>query len=306
MKDKFSRANCGRRKVTKMMGKAGKFSKAGMAAAGRGLALLLCVCGSAACLPGCMAKEPHLAQGSSAAGNPSVQKAPLLYVNGEAVPEAEMEILEQDAERAVLMKALQQWAKEDGVAGTPFLFDDMLRQMEEENRRRVQQKAEGGIIYGVTEYSPLQYYRIRMGEYERALKDRMMDAASEAELEAWYEAHRENFREMGEVSALVTVYADGRVVYESEVSLSPANYRTLSEQNEQLAAVMADLPEGGASGWTDDDGMEWRVRCLSRGEESFQPFAQVRGAVSEQYAEEKLRLELEKRAADSKVEDLRQ
>lgn len=281
-----------------MLGKAGKFSRTGIAV--RRWFALLCVCGSAVCLSGCRADGSPFAQDAPA------PKAPLLYVNGEAVPEAEMEILEQDVERAVLMKVLQQWVKEDGVEQAPFSFDEMLRQMEEENRRRVQQKAAGGIIYGVTEYTPMQYYRIRMGEYERALKDRMMEAASEEELKAWYEAHPENFWEMGEVTALVTVYADGRIVHEAEVSLSPANYRTLSEQNEQLAAVMAGLPEGGESGWTDDAGMEWNVRCVSRGEGSLQPFAEVRGAVSEQYAEEKLRLELERRAAASKVEDLRQ
>lgn len=275
------------------MGKTERFSKIGIASGRRWLGLLLGICGGIACLSGCGAKA-----------SPS-QRDPLLYVDGEPVSEAEMELLEQDAERAVLMKALQRWAEEDGVEGTPFSFDNMLEQMEEENRLRVQQKAAGEVIYGMTEYTPLQYYRIRMGEYERALKDRMMAEASEEELEAWYEAHLEDYWQMGEATAAVTVYAGGRVVNESEVTLSPSNYRTLSEQNEQLVAVMADLPEGGELSFIDDDGMEWLVRCVSRGEGSYQPYADVRGAVSEQYAEEKLRLELQERTEACEVEDLR-
>lgn len=275
------------------MGKAGGFSETYIASGCRRLGLFLCACGCLVLLAGCGAKED------------SLPKESLLYVDGEPVSEAEMELLEQDAERAVLMKALQRWAEEDGVDGTPFSFDSMLEQMEEENALRARQKAAGEVIYGVTEYSPLQYYRIRMGEYERALKDRIMGEAAEEELEAWYEGHLDNYWQMGEVTAAVTIYSDGRVVDESEVVLSPSNYRTLSEQNEQLAAVMADLPEGGELSFIDDYGMEWRVRCVSRGEGSYEPFADVRGAVAEQYAEEELRLELQKRTEACKVEDLR-
>lgn len=277
-----------------------ELKKAINTALGRWRFILLCMCGSVVCLAGCGAKDPPSAE------NASPQKAPLLYVDGEAVPEAEMELLEQDIERAVSMKVLQRWAAEEGIDETPFFYDDMLRQMEEENSLRVRKKAAGEVIYGVTEYTPLQYYNIRMGEYERALKDKIMAEASEEELEAWYEAHLENYRQMGEVTAVVTIYADGRVVDEAEVTLSSSNYRTLSEQNEQLAAVMADLQEGGESGFIDDDGMEWRVRCISRGGDSVEPFADVRGAVSEQYAEEKLRLAMKERAAACQIEDLRQ
>lgn len=255
---------------------------------GRDLRLMLLVCVCAACISGCQ------------------KKGAFLYVDGEAVPAAEMELLEQDADQAVRMKVLQQWAEESGVAGESFSFDDMLRQMEEENLRRAQLKETGGIIYGVTEYTALQYYHIRMGEYERALKDIIMAEASMEELEAWYQAHLEDYWQIGEVKAIVTVRADGAVVAEEEVVLNPSNYRTLSEQNEELAAVMEGLPEGGESGWTDIYGNEWNVRCTSREEGSCLPFEEVAGAVSEQYARERFEQELAQRAGSSRVEDLRQ
>lgn len=251
------------------------------------LGLLFCACGVVACLSGCGGR------------------APLLYVNGEAVSDAELGFLDQDVGETVRMKVLQQWAKESGVIQASFSLEKMLRQMEEENRDRVKQKAEGGIIYGVTEYSPLQYYRIQMGEYERALKDRMMEGFSVEELESWYQAHRENYRQIGEVTADVVLLEGGRVIEEGEVVLNASNYRTLSEQNEELVAVMAELPEGGEADWTDDRNLEWRVYCVSREADSYQPFEDVMGAVSEQYADEKLREELEERVNGSEVEDFR-
>lgn len=250
------------------------------------LFVLFCAAAVSFCLSGC-------------------RDAPLLYVNGEPVTEEELALLDQDTDEAVRMKVLQQWAKESGVIRTSFSLKEMLREMEAENRDRVKRKAEGGIVYGVTEYTPLQYYRILMGDFERALKDGMMEDFSEEELEAWYEAHRENFRQIGEIVAAVEVLSDGHVVSEGEISLSPATYRTLSEQNEELAAAMEGLWEGGEAAWTDDQGMEWRVRCLSREPDSYQPFEDVRGAVSEQCAEERLQEELEERILESEVKDLR-
>ena len=60
-------------------------------------------------------------------------KESLLYVNGEAVLQEEMELLEQDTDQAIRMKVLQQWAKESGVIETAFSYKEMLQQMEEEN-----------------------------------------------------------------------------------------------------------------------------------------------------------------------------
>lgn len=232
------------------------------------------------------------------------QREPLLYVNGRGVEEAELALLDGDVTRTVRMKALQQWAEELGLAA-PFSYEELMDVLSAENQRRKEVKEQGGVLYGVTEYSPLQFYNITMGEYERLLKDYLLAETTEDELRSWYEAHRESYRQIGEITAWVTVRSDGQVVSEQEVLLTPYLYRSLSEQNEQLAAMLETLyPEQEAS-WIDEYGMEWTAVCTSRTPDTYLPFEDVQGAVGEQYAAEQLALALDRRAADSVVEDLR-
>lgn len=232
------------------------------------------------------------------------KKEALLYVNGEAVQEEEMALLEEDARRAVQMKVLQQWAEEcEGVEH--FSYENMLRQMEEENQSRAEQKAAGEVIYGIPEYTPLQYYNDQMGNYERLLKEEISRSAPEEELLDYYEEHIEEYRQVGEIQAELSIREDGRVISEQEISLDAYNYRTLSEQNEELVAALVELPEGEVKSWLDEYGMEWTLLCTGREEDTYEPFADVRGAVLEQYATEQLKLGLEERIQESTVEDLR-
>lgn len=240
------------------------------------------------CMVGCQAKES------------------LLYVNGEAVSQEEMELLDQDIDQAIRMKVLQQWAKESGVIETAFSYKEMLQRMEEENRHRVEQKAAGGIVYGVLEYTPLQYYNVEMGKYERLLKDYMIREVSQEELEIWYQGHKENYWQIGEIQAVLTISYDGRVLSEQEISLNSYNYRSLSEQDEELVNHLVNLSEGEDSCWLDEYDREWILQCTSREEGTYQPFEEVMGAVSEQYASERLEKELSEKVAASEVEDLRE
>lgn len=232
-------------------------------------------------------------------------KKSLLYVNGEAVVEEEMELLDQNVEQVVRMKVLQQWAKESGVIETAFSYQEMLQQMEKENQYRVEQKAAGGIVYGVLEYTPLQYYNVEMGQYERLLKDNMIREASWEELEIWYQEHKENYWQIGEIQADLTISYNGRVLSEQSISLTSYNYRSLSEQYEELVNYLVDLSVGEEYRWVDVDNREWILLCTNREEGAYQPFEEVMGAVSEQYASEKLEKELSERIAASKIEDLR-
>lgn len=240
-----------------------------------------------------------------AAGCGEVREAPL-YVNGEAVSAEELSLLGDDANEAVRMKVLQQWAREEGVTEDAFSYEAFLAELSEVNEERAKTKEAGGVVYGVTEYTPFQYYSIRMGEYERALKDAIMQEATEKELLAWYEEHLEDYWEFGEITADVTAWSDSRVAYEEEIVLGPYNLRTISEQNETLAAVLLELPAGERYGWTDEYGMEWEAFCKSRGEGTYQPFDEVQGAVAEQYAAGMLTRELDERIYESEISDLRE
>ena len=232
------------------------------------------------------------------------EREPLLYVNGEAVSEAELALLDGDVERAVRMKVLQQWAHELGLAG-PFSYEELMDKLAEENGRRAELKENGGVIYGVVEYSPLQYYNITMGEYERMLREELLAQAGEDDLRAYYREHLENYREIGEITAQVTVRSDGQVVSRQEVLLAPDTYRSLSEGNELLVMKLETLREGQEVSWTDEYGLEWTAVCTRRTEDIYQPFEDIQGAVGAQYAAARLAQELDRRAVESAVEDLR-
>ena len=233
------------------------------------------------------------------------EQEPLLYVNGEAVPEEELALLDGDITSATRMKTLQQWTVEMGLISS-FSYEALMEELVTVNQQRQQTKEQGGVIYGVTEYSPLQYYNITMGEYERMLREAILESTTQEELRAWYEANLENYRLIGEITAQVTVRSDGQVVNEQEVVLTYDTYRSLSEQDEQLVAVLETMYPGQETDWINENGLEWTAVCISREPDTYQPFEDVQGAVGEQYAAEQLRLEWERRFADSIVEDLRE
>lgn len=240
---------------------------------------------------GCRTEEPVLRES-------------LLYVNGWAVSEEEMALLGGDPDRAVRMKVLQQLAEEYGAAEA-FSYEDMLLQMEEENQIRAEQAEAGEVIYGLLEYTPLQYYNVLMDSYERSIKDQWIATVTDSELEDYYTVNLEDYRQIGEIGADATIRSGGKVVGHQEFSLNSNTYRTLSEQNETLVAVLENMEEGDECGWTDEYGLEWTLVCTSRSEDTYQAFDNVKGAVSEQWASAKLEEELSARIAESSVEDLR-
>lgn len=107
------------------------------------------------------------------------------------------------------MKMLQQLALEYHVA-EQFSYDEMLAQMEAENQSRAGRVQSGEAVYGSVEYTPLQYYHILMGENERAIKDQWISGSSREGLLAYYEAHLEDYRQTGEITADVQISLGGR------------------------------------------------------------------------------------------------
>lgn len=223
-----------------------------------------------------------------------------LYVNGQPVSEEEFALLDRSKDQAVQMKVLQQLARECGVA-EEFSYSGMLTRMEEENEDRARRAQAGEPVYGLLEYTPLQYYRTLMGGYERAIKDQWIAGAAQADLTAYYEAHIEDYREIGEITADAAVYSENVLVSQQEVTLNPSTYRLLSEQNGLLVSALEGMTPGDVSQWSDEYGMEWTLVCTGRSEDTYAPYEDVKGAVSEQWASAKLAEELSARAAQSTV-----
>lgn len=230
---------------------------------------------------------------------------PPLYVDGEPVTGEELALLDGDTRPAVRMRLLRRMAAEPEQA-EPFSYEEMLRLLEEENRSRAKRAAAGEPVYGVLEYTPLQYYSVCMADYERTVKDRWISGVSREELLAYYEAHLEDYRQIGEITADVRISLGGREAGRREVVLNAASYRTLSEENEALAYALEEMEPGEVRSWTDGQGLEWTVTCTGRSADTYETFDEVKGAVSEQWAAARLEEELAARAAACVVRDLRE
>lgn len=231
-------------------------------------------------------------------------REPLLYVNGTAVTEEEMALLNDDADTAVRMKVLQQTAEEYGVIDA-FSLEELKSDLEQENQRRAQQLQDGEVVYGIQEYTLVQYYNIVMGEYESSLEDTLAEAASEENLLEYYHSHLEDYEEIGETSADVKLYSGRELVNQFSIELTDSTYRSISEQNAELAANLGIMEEGETETWTDEYGLEWQVTCTDKTDSSYAAFEDVRGAVAEQYAAAQLQKILDNKITESKVEDLR-
>ncbi len=228
----------------------------------------------------------------------------VVYVNGDGISKEELALLDNDVEQAVRMKILQQWASKEGV-GEVFSYEELMKRLEEENTDRKDKLDKGEVIYGVREYSPLQYYRLVMGEYERRLKEVIKEKAEEEELTAYYEAHPENYSQVGCVTAKLEIYWEDKIIREESITLDRTNYRTLSEGEEELVMNLEGMEAGEERRWYDEHGREWRLICESREEDYVEPFTSVQGAVGEQYSETVLEQEIAQRILNSKIQDCR-
>lgn len=227
-----------------------------------------------------------------------------LYVDGIAVGKEEMALLDGSTENAVRAKQIQKWAGEKGLAPA-FSFGNLMEDMKKENRKRAEKEALGGTIYGVVEYTPLQYYYLTMGKYERLLKNELMKKVDEETLRAYYEAHREQYRQIGLTKARKTVREGNRVIEEGEVQVDRYQVRFLSEEDEQMVSHLLSLKEGGSCTWKDSYGREITLVSIMKTEDSYTPYEEVSGAVLEQYTNELFERTLAQKIAECSVRDER-
>ena len=103
-----------------------------------------------------------------------MEREALSGVEGELVSEEGLALNGGDLERAVRAREIWSWAAECGLTDV-FSYDDFMNALKAENQNRKRLQEEGGVIYGPVEYTPLQYYRRLLGEYERLLRARILE-----------------------------------------------------------------------------------------------------------------------------------
>ena len=80
----------------------------------------------------------------------------------------------QDIDRAIRSRVIFNWASKEGLADE-FSYETFQKSLKTENKERKEIKQKGEPLYGPVEFTPMQYYKRQLGEYERRLKDHMMN-----------------------------------------------------------------------------------------------------------------------------------
>ena len=231
------------------------------------------------------------------------KKNPLL-VDGKPITQEELEFYNGDKERAVRGRVVWNWAEQEGVVDE-FSYKTFLEALETENKKRKEFYEKGEPVYGPVEFTPMQYYKRLLGECEQALKERKMEELSEEELVAFYETHRENYRQVDSFTAEYTVWQEGRIAYQGTLELNDSNIRAMTEADEELANKLLQLEEGGQSTWGDDSGAKKRLMCTKREAGGYLSYEEVSGAVLEQCTADEFEKELNKKMKESEVRDFR-
>lgn len=217
-----------------------------------------------------------------------------LFVNGLPVSQEELDFHNGDAERTVRDKLIWNWAVEEGIAD-PFSYEEFTQVLAEENKKRKEVSENGGTVYGPICFTPMQYYKRCLGEYEQELKEKVKKEISQKEANDFYQNHKEAYRDADTIRAEYTVRQDGRIIWRGTVTLEPENMRALSEADEMLANHLLRLEEGGREIWMDDGGIEKELVCIKRERGGYIPYEEVEQAVLEQCAAERFEKELEER-----------
>lgn len=223
-----------------------------------------------------------------------------LIVDGKVVTQEEVRFHNNDIDRAIRSRVIFNWAFREGLADE-FSYKTFQKSLETENKQRKELKQKGEPLYGPVEFTPMQYYKRQLGEYERRLKDHMMKRVEKKELYEFYKAHQENFKEVDTICAEYTVRQDGRETYKESVILDKTNIRANMEFDEEFVNRLLMLEEGGNVIWSTAPGEEKELHCTSRKDGGYLSYEEVSGAVLEQCVAKKFEEELEKRISESNV-----
>lgn len=223
-----------------------------------------------------------------------------LVVDGKGITQEEIRFHNHDIDRAIRSRVIFNWAAKEGLADE-FSYETFQKSLKTENKERKEIKKKGEPLYGPVEFTPMQYYKRQLGEYERSLKDHMMKRVEKKELYEFYKTHQENFKEVDTVCAEYIVRQDGREIYKESVILDKNNIRAKMEFDEEFVNRLLLLEEGGKVIWSTAQGEEKELYCTSREDGGYLSYEEVSGAVLEQYIANKFEVELQKRISESNV-----
>lgn len=213
----------------------------------------------------------------------------------------ELELTGGNQREAVRSKIILLWAQDEGLVD-PFVYEDFQGLLEEQNQLRAETRQAGGVVYGPVAYTSRQYYSLLVAECERALRELLLSQAAQDELYAFYQEHQEDYREVDEIQAELSILEEGIVAQQSVVRLGPDNIRALSESDEELVSYLLPLSPGEGAAWRDAYGREKRLVCTARKQGAIPSFEEIQGAVGSQYAYSQFEKELEQRLLKTEVQ----
>lgn len=209
----------------------------------------LAACGAVALLTGCLLSTGYAGQKLRCGGDTVSDGAYLLTVDGYGVTEEEYLLFLRDQKAATVNyfwvnyeiqpdeafwtdevngETPIAYAKEKALASVvrakeEFIlasergileykdYGSMMEDMRAENTGRADKKENGGVFYGITEFTPFTYYQYINGnirsELERSQEE--LSVPSRKQLQELYEENKENLTR-GTVYSYTVFYADGR------------------------------------------------------------------------------------------------
>lgn len=227
-----------------------------------------------------------------------------LTVDGIPVSQQEIDFHSGNMEWVIRSKVLLNWAVEAGIADA-FSEETFSKDLQAENKEREEIHRAGGTLYGPVQFTPLQYYKKQMSTYEQQLKENIMQKATPQAQLAFYEAHREDYRQIDTIYADYTVWQENRIVDQGSITLDSKNIRALTESDEELVQYLLQLEEGGQLSWTSEDGSEKQLQCTKREPGRTLSYEEVAGAVLEQYVAAQFEQKLNEKIEQSKIRGLR-
>lgn len=152
-------------------------------------------------------------------------------------------LLNEAMEELIPYKLKQKLAKKKGLIKSCD-YSDFLIRLEEENEKRKKTKESGGVVYGVTQYSPAAYYKDSMAKLEIELEEmwaKKLDPDDDELLEYYEEIKDDYYKKLNESS--ITVYSfDESKENEAKKLLERAKLgEDVQEDAKALGAVVEDM-----------------------------------------------------------------
>lgn len=189
---------------------------------------------------------------------------------------------------AVRFKTEQVLALEKGIVAD-ISYDYFLESLQSENERRRKVTAEGGILYGLLQYTEKTYYDYLQSNLRIQLKSSLADAElklDESTLAEEYEKMKDPvFHEGYEIVAEVAYHAEGDLRSEV-VSLNCMDQSSEDSERHWLYQNMAVLEPGETIRVSGKNGEDIAVCCKDKKDMGYQDFESAKIVIQKQYVEE--------------------